>query len=678
MNFTLLNPLLLFGLAATILPILIHRITRRKVTERKFSAVYLLLQSQRIAARPQRLKHLLLLALRILAVAIIVFLMARPMLLRPGFAALLKGGAKVLILDNSMSMGYLEDRGPRYDVAKKAVLEALEDFGGQVSLIPTVGPRKETGVSPRKEQESRWVQAEEVPMELERIPLSYGHSNTASAFESAYRTLKDLKTSKQILILSDLARGDWKDLDLTRFENISDAEVTFLRVGGPGRDSNFGVRDVRLVEGEIVAGVPTRLEVTISNLSDQASKRLVQVNLAGVNVDQKSIELNAGQDIKIVFELLVDTPGWIDGEVKLTPDRLPADDIFYFPLNVKEKVRVLVVDGDPKTSLRGSESYFLVSALRPGGLDGSPFLTHVITEDELGQVDPQLYDTLFLLNVPRPDLSKMGAFIEMGKSLFICLGDRIVPEAYNQFPHAPWQIGEFIDLRAGEEMMMQIDSNQNMTKLFKGLQESLKSVSVRSYFKIEGNPNILLTLKNQDPLFVEAEVGKSKLFMLASSADLDWNDLPLNAAYLPLFQGLLREAVGLTGTGLPKGMTFGETFREDARPLQIKGPEGGAGIFQFYLPGGEMRQGVNTPHIESNLSKLGEDELKKKFGAIDVKVVNYKEGHLKNLKGGRRELWPFLLLLLFVVLAFEMILANGIPLLRSASPVRQDKQGNKV
>jgi len=359
MNFTLLNPLLLFGLAATILPILIHRITRRKVTERKFSAVYLLLQSQRIAARPQRLKHLLLLALRILAVAIIVFLMARPMLLRPGFAALLKGGAKVLILDNSMSMGYLEDRGPRYDVAKKAVLEALEDFGGQVSLIPTVGPRKETGVSPRKEQESRLVQAEEVPMELERIPLSYGHSNTASAFESAYRTLKDLKTSKQILILSDLARGDWKDLDLTRFENISDAEVTFLRVGGPGRDSNFGVRDVRLVEGEIVAGVPTRLEVTISNLSDQASKRLVQVNLAGVNVDQKSIELNAGQDIKIVFELLVDTPGWIDGEVKLTPDRLPADDIFYFPLNVKEKVRVLFVDGDPKTSLRGSESYFL-------------------------------------------------------------------------------------------------------------------------------------------------------------------------------------------------------------------------------------------------------------------------------------------------------------------------------
>jgi hypothetical protein len=612
------------------------------------------------------LKHLLLLALRILAVAIVVFLMARPMLMRPGFAALLKGGAKVLILDNSMSMGYLQDMGPRFDVAKKAAMEALEDFGGQVSLIPTVNLRKE----PR----SRWMKPGEVSMELEQVPLSFGRSNTASAFSMAYQTIKDLKTSKQILIMSDLARGDWVDLDLTTFENISDAEVTFLRMGGPGRDANFGVKDVRLAEGEIVAGVPTRLEVTISNLSDQPDKRLVQVNLDGVKVDQKSIELNAGQDKKIIFELLVDAPGWIDGDVKLTPDRLPADDIFYFPLNVKEKVRVLVVDGDPKTSLRGSESYFLVSALRPGGLEGSPFLTRVITEGELGQVDPQSYDALFLLNVPRPDLSKMGSFIEMGKPLFIFLGDRIVPEAYNQFPLAPWQIGEMIDLSEGDKKMTQIDSNQSTTKFFTRLQDSLKSASVRTYFKIEGNPNTLLNLRNQDPLFVEASVGKSKLFMLASSADLDWNDLPLNAAYVPLVQGLIKEAVELTGTSLPEGMIFGEPFKKNARPLQVKGPEGGPGIFQFYLPAGEMRQGVNTPHIESNLSKLGEDELKKKFGAIDVKVVDYKEGSLKNLKGGRRELWPFLLLLLFVVLAFEMILANGIPLLKSAKSVRQDEQ----
>ena len=125
---------------------------------------------------------------------------------------------------------------------------------------------------------------------------------------------------------------------------------------------------------------------------------------------------------------------------------------------------------------------------------------------------------------------------------------------------------------------------------------------------------------------------------------------------------------------MPEGMTFGEPFNEDVRPVQIKGPEGGTGIYQFYLTDGEMRRGVNIPHAESNLSKLGEDELRKKFGSIDVKVVDYKHGSLKNLQGGRRELWPVLLLLLFIVLAFEMILANGIPFLKKENPVGQDEE----
>ena len=63
---------------------------------------------------------------------------------------------------------------------------------------------------------------------------------------------------------------------------------------------------------------------------------------------------------------------------------------FYFPLKVREKVRVLIVDGDPRTSLKASESYYLVNALNPGGSEGSPFLTKVITEEELASLDPSV------------------------------------------------------------------------------------------------------------------------------------------------------------------------------------------------------------------------------------------------------------------------------------------------
>jgi hypothetical protein len=149
--------------------------------------------------------------------------------------------------------------------------------------------------------------------------------------------------------------------------------------------------------------------------------------------------------------------------------------------------------------------------------------------------------------------------------------------------------------------------------------------------------------------------------LFASSADLDWNDLPLKAAYLPLIQGLLKEAVGLTGSSLPAGLRFGEPFKEGVRPVQIKGPQGGPGIYQLSLSSGDMRQGVNPAYEESDLTKMKEGELQKKFGAIPVKVIEYKEGTLKDLQAGRKELWPFLLAFLMVVLAAEMGLANGAP-----------------
>jgi hypothetical protein len=70
---------------------------------------------------------------------------------------------------------------------------------------------------------------------------------------------------------------------------------------------------------------------------------------------------------------------------------------------------------------------------------------------------------------------------------------------------------------------------------------------------------------------------------------------------------------------------------------------------------------VNPPYEESDLAKMAESELQKKFGTITVRVTEYQEGTLKDLQAGRKELWPFLLAFLMVVLAVEMVLANGAP-----------------
>ena len=663
MSLNFLNPLFLTGLAAGILPILIHRLIQRKAIPRPFSAVRLLIQSERTMARPERLKHLLLLALRVMAVLGLVLMMARPVLTGPGLLTQGIEGAKVILLDNSMSMNF-RDRGmERLDLAKKAAREVIDDLKGKVMILPTASrgpffPEKEFG----------WKEPQEAIGELARIPLSFGRGDPAASLKLAFGQLRDLKGQGEILIISDMARGDWERFDLTKLNTVAtEAAVTFLRIGGEKRDPNFAIKGMRLSEGEPVVGAPCRLEVTVSNLSERSASTVVQLFLSGVKVDQKSVDMKAGEEGKAYFELFLDKPGWVNGEARLSGDSLSADDVFYFPLKVREKVKVLVVDGDPRTSLRNSESYYLNQALNPGGREGSPFLIRVITEAELGGIDLGSFEALFLLNVVRPHPSKLSSFVESGRPAFIFLGDRIVPEEYNSIPLFPWRIRQVKESDGGTfQKISGIDEKHDVLRLLSGsagsLQGggSLKGAAFQRYVKIEGSARNLLTLENKDPLLAEAALGKGRLFLYSSTADTDWNDLPLKTAYLPLLQGLLKEAVGLTKDSSSRGVRFGEPFEEKGHPEQVAGTEKATGIYRISAPTGEIRYGVNPPVEESDLSKVTEQEIQKKFGSKNIKVVEYRGEDAGHLHAGRKELWPFFLAFLLVVLGAEMILANKI------------------
>ena len=668
MELTFLNPLFLFGLAACALPILIHRLTRRKGILRKFSAVRLILRSQQVMARPHKLKHFLLLALRILSIAGLVLLAARPVLTRQGLLALKEGGTKVIILDNSLSMSYRDERGERYESARRAAKEFIREIRGNFSVIPTTPIRGK--VSP--ESEDGQMGPEEALRKIDGIPLSLGRGDPVHAFNLAFGQLKGRKESGEIFVITDTARADWEGFNPGKLDAVpGEVDITFLRIGGPKRDANIAVREVQIKEGDAVAGASLRLEAVIRSFSDQPGSTTVQLFLSGVKVDQKRVEVRAGEEVPVSFMVSFDKPGWVDGEVRLSEDNLPLDNLFYFPIKVREKVKVLVVDGDPRTSLRASESYYLVSALSPGNTEGSPFHSKVILEEELAKVDLQVYDAVFLLNVARPQVSRLASFMESGKTMVVFLGDRIDPEVYNTFPLLTWKLR---DVRNSNQInpvrITEVDRNyESLKSLTESGEKGLKSASFHRYFKIDGNTRNLLTLGNNDPLLVEAGLGKGKLFLFTSSADLDWNDLPLKTAYLPLIQGLLKEALGLSRDVLPKGIRLTEPwltepFPEKTKPFQVlvpKGaPPGGPGIYQFSLPAGEMRRGVNTHLEESDLSKMNDEELKKKFGTMNVKTVDYKEGALSAARGTRKEIWPFILAFLLGILAIEMVIANRI------------------
>jgi len=650
-NLIFFNPLFLAGLAAAVVPILIHRITRRRAVVRRFAAVRLLVQSQLVTARPQRLKNFLLLALRILAVAAVVLMIARPVLVRPGLATLAENGARVLIVDNSLSMGFQEDGGSRFALAQKAAAQVLKGFGGRVAILPTVR-------LPGAPDEG-WRTAADAAAALVGLKLSAGRGRPLAALQRACRLLQDLNVRRQILVFSDLARSDWEGFDAGRLGVVPDADLLFFKFGGPERDPNARLDTVRLVKGELVAGERASLAAALSNLSDKAAVLPVQLYLDGARVDQKSIALEPGASGTVFFDVLPEETGWKNAEVRLAPDRLAADDTFYVALNVHAKLRVLLVDGDPGAALRESESYYLANALRPGGMEGTPFLTRVVTAAELQQTDLESFDVLCLLNVARPDFSRAAAFLQAGRPVFIFLGNRVEPEAYNRFALAPWRIEAPVARNAAEKGIG-IERIASALPFPAELAADLKSASFDAYYPVAGSAAELLTLKGGSPLLLAADVGQSRLYLFTSSADLDWNDLALKAAYLPLIHGLLKAAAGLAGTSLAAGGLADEPFGAEAAPVQLAGAPGAAGIYRFSRSGREYRQGLNTAPQESNLVKLTPAELQKKFGRIQTVVVPYGPDTPGHLRGGRTELWPLIVGFLLLVLAAEMVAGNDV------------------
>src|SRR6516165_3161917 len=104
---TFVHPLLLSGLLLAGIPILVHLIMRQKPKHLPFPALRFLLERHRTNQRKLQLRHLLLLALRMLLVALICLAVARPKIFSDRLnLSSDQPAAVVMVFDTSYSMEY--------------------------------------------------------------------------------------------------------------------------------------------------------------------------------------------------------------------------------------------------------------------------------------------------------------------------------------------------------------------------------------------------------------------------------------------------------------------------------------------------------------------------------------------------------------------------------------------
>lgn len=154
---SLVFPIALGGLVLIGVPILLHLIYRQKPRTLLFPAFRFLLQRQRTNLRKLRLRRLLLLALRVLIIAAIIFSLARPQTYstRTGPAAV------VLVFDTSPRMGYKStDGATRLDVARDKALKllaALHPDSKILVLDAGAPPSEKDGKGSEEDKPRDWV-----------------------------------------------------------------------------------------------------------------------------------------------------------------------------------------------------------------------------------------------------------------------------------------------------------------------------------------------------------------------------------------------------------------------------------------------------------------------------------------------------------------------------------------
>ncbi|MGH7793742.1 MAG: BatA domain-containing protein [Candidatus Binatia bacterium] len=691
MSLFFLYPAFLFGLAAASLPILIHLLNRRRLQRIQFPAVRFILLSQKRISRSYRLRHWLLLALRTLAVVFLVLLLANP-IFQTGAGLFAGGGpvAAVVLLDNSLSMRWSGD-GNGFKQAKEAarlLISALND-GDRAALLPTNITGRETF--------RLKGQRDVLLRELDAIEIADGTANLAAALNKAYELLSEPAGQKEIRLITDMGLTGWDQFSIAALKRVDPSiPLKLIHVGRKEQPLNAGVKEVRLGSQGVGVNLPLNIEATVSNFSDREVKDvLVQLSIGGQNKEQKLVSVPPKGEASVNFQTRVGQSGAQAGQVSLKKDGLAGNAVANFTIDAQDKLKVLVVDGDPQTALVQSESFFLSRALNPAGeRDSSLFLPTVIVPDGLNAAALDTYQVVILCNVatlPEAFVANLQNFVRQGGGLLIFGGDKFQPDSYNQklSQSVPAELREKkTGPEATGEKIDRLDLAHPALKSFADpiLLESLKSTRVWGYMRASPRgKSALISLANGDPLVLEQRVGAGKVILITTTADRDWTDLPLKTAFLPLLQALAQHLAGgkrghfdpgiavgdAKEISLPPGWV-GKSLRvtkpnKQATEVPIAGEKNRAvatiadnelaGVYRLSLPAGAEKDSsapqlyaVNPPFLESRLEEIGARELQAKLAPVRAEVIPIdalKEG------GKRTDLALPLLALLIVTLFLE-------------------------
>jgi len=365
-------PAFLFALAAIAVPVIIHLFNFRKYKRIYFSDTRFLKEVKEQTQSRSRLKHLLVLFCRILAITFLVFAFAQPFI--PGSQSDVRHGNKVIsvYIDNSFSMEAKGTSGPLLDVARDRAKEIAKQYrpGDLFQLV----------TNDFEGYQQRLVSREEFMDMVDEIKPSAATRNLSEVYSRQTDVLNSEKElTKRIVWISDFQKNT-SDFDKIKSEEkITGIALKAQKKNNLSIDTCWFETPVRQLNAQ------EKLVVRIRNYSEnEITGRELQLSING---KPKAIgNFSVGPDSYVDSTLyFTNTISGIQNAMLSIPDEeVTNDNSWYFSYNVESEMRVLAIypDGQKDTAssyinrLFRNDPFFKLKSVSVSGIDYSQLTSY--------------------------------------------------------------------------------------------------------------------------------------------------------------------------------------------------------------------------------------------------------------------------------------------------------------
>jgi hypothetical protein len=578
----------------------------------------------RETARWQRLRELLLLTARLLAVALLTLLFSRPFLSRQNDPANATMDTVILLdrsdstrgksLGGSAAQRLLQEARTLAEAAPEAAHVTLADFADSARAVDTFAGEA-TGGPGDYARALRWA---------------------------ADRLLLSPAPRKEIVLITDLQASGLPDAPLADWPAEVPVRIVSLPLPGP---YNLAVREVRCrtpyARDRVV------VEAWLERSGEFPSGELtVTLQLDGGEPQRQVVSPDTE---RLEFEWPLADERLLRGEVRVaSDDAWPEDDARAFAFPIREPCRVVLLDGDPGTTPFAGETYFLDMALATATdpLAGSPYAPE--TRTSLGSLNG--VRAVALCNVrslSSQETDRLREFVAEGGGLVYFLGGHCESWHYQRWRDA----GLFpATLKTGllpvPRLVAEWDANHPALRAFAERDRGgdLSRIVFRHALGLEPTPEtrVLAKLDDGSPALLAAESGKGRIVVVGNPANRAWTDWPAERIFLPvvheLFDWVSRRAEENPVQTRVRGL-------DENRPLGIH-------------PGPPLTVVVPAP-AESRIATVSEAEFRQRLGIGPAPPDSaFSDDELPAKRERRNELWPWLALALLALLIVENLLAE--------------------